>query len=229
MITRRVNTGGFTLIEILIAMLVLSIVMFVGSLSFSTFSQRWQSDMGSFTQEVTNAKNLVLLQRALNGVSNYIVKDEDNEPVYFFKGNDKYLLFVTNHPVFNTDGQALVRLSVTIASDGKQRLKYEEASFESSPLLSLTSLPEANYSQILLIDDNIRFNYYGWQDQKQRAAFYEGENFSPVWIQEYFAGKSGMLPYAVNITWGSNEPVIFPVPNDNAYQLLYTREKSNDA
>lgn len=229
MMMERSKTGGFTLIEILIAMLVLSIVMFIGSLSFSTFSQRWQKDMGSFTQEVANAKNLVLLQKAFSGISNYIVKDDDNEPVYFFKGNEKYLMFVTNNPVFTTDGQALIRLSVTIRADGRQQLRYEEAPFEISPLLRLTSLPKANYSQILLTDNNIRFNFYGWEDQKQRAAFYEGEPMSPKWIQEYFGEKSGMLPYAVNITWGSNEPIIFPVPNDNAYQLIYTREKSNDA
>ncbi|WP_394146918.1 Tfp pilus assembly protein FimT/FimU [Shewanella atlantica] len=220
---------GFTLIEILIAMLVLSIVMFIGSLSFSTFSQRWQDDMGSFTQEVANAKNLVLLQKAMNGISNYIVRDDKDEPVYFFKGNDKYLMFVTNNAVFNTDGQALIRLSVTVRSDGKQQLRYEEAPFKLSPLLRLDIFPDANYSQILLTDDNIRFNYYGWEDQKQRAAFYEGELMAPKWMPEYLGEKSGMLPYAVNVTWGSNEPIIFPVPNDNAYQLIYTREKSNDA
>lgn len=226
---RRAKSTGFTLIEILIAMLVLSIVMFIGSLSFSTFSQRWQQDMGSFTQEVVNAKNLVLLQKAFSGMSNYIVKDDKGEPVYFFKGNEKYLMFVTNNPVFNTDGQALIRLSVTVRADGKQQLKYEEAPFELSPLLSLASLPKANYSQILLTYNDIRFNFYGWEDQKQRAAFYEGEPMSLKWMREYFGEKTGMLPYAVNITWGSNEPIIFPVPNDNAYQLIYTREKSNDA
>ncbi|QYK00284.1 type II secretion system protein [Shewanella psychrotolerans] len=226
---RREKSAGFTLIEILIAMLVLSIVMFIGSLSFSTFSERWQKDMGHFTQEVANAKNLVLLQKALNGISNYIVKNDKDESVYFFRGNDKYLMFVTNNPVFNTNDRALIRLSVTVLADGKQQLRYEEAPFELSPLLRLTSLPKGNYSQILLTDDDIRFNFYGWEDQKQRAAFFEGEPMSPKWMREYFGEKTGMLPYAINITWGSNEPIIFPLLNDNGYQMLYTREKREDA
>ncbi|GIU46062.1 prepilin-type N-terminal cleavage/methylation domain-containing protein [Shewanella algidipiscicola] len=229
---RRKKSSGFTLIEILIAMLVLSIVMFIGSLSFSTFSQRWQQDMGSFTQEVATAKNLVLLQKALNGASNYIVKDDKDdkdEAVYFFKGNDKYLLFVTNNPVFNTDGQALIRLSVTVLADGKQQLRYEETPFGLSPLLRLSSLPKSNYSQILLTDNDIRFNFYGWEDQKQRTAFFEGEPMAPKWMKEYFGEKTGMLPYAVNITWGNNEPIIFPLLNDNRYQMFYAREKSTDA
>ncbi|NRD74689.1 prepilin-type N-terminal cleavage/methylation domain-containing protein [Shewanella sp. VB17] len=229
MISRRIGYRGFTLIEVLIAMLVLSMVMFIGSLSFSTFSQRWQKDMGRFTQEVANAKNLILLQKSLNGMSNYIVKDSEDEPVYFFKGNEKYLMFVTNNPIFNTEGQALIRLSVSMSADGKERLNYEESPFEGAPLLRLTSLPKANYSQILLVDNNIRFNYYGWEKQKDRADFYEGEPVKLKWIQEYFSEKIGMLPYAVNISWGTNEPVIFPVANDNAYQLLYTHEKSTDA
>ena len=225
----RSKSTGFTLIEILIAMLILSIVMFIGSLSFSTFSQRWQKDMGSFTQEVANAKNLVLLQKVFNGISNYIVKDNKNGLVYFFKGNEKYLLFVTNNPIFNTDSQALIRLSVSVRADGKQQLIYEEAPFELAPLLSLNSLPAPNYRQIMFSDDNIRFNYYGWENQEQRIAFYEGESMSPKWIQEYFGDKTGMLPYAINLSWSINEPIIFPVHNDNAYKIFYSIENSNDA
>lgn len=220
---------GFTLIEILIAMLVLSMVMFIGSLSFSTFSQRWQKDMGSFTAEVANAKNLVLLQNTINGIANYIVKDSDDDPVYFFRGNDKYLVFVTNKPVFSIGEQALIRLSVRVNQDGSQQLVYEESPFERSPIVYLDELPEAKYSQVLLSDEDIRFNYYGWQDQQQRSDYYEGQATSPKWIPEYLGEQSGMLPYAINITWGKNEPIIFPVPNDNAYQIMYTSEKSTDA
>ncbi|WP_220782408.1 pilus assembly FimT family protein [Shewanella sairae] len=223
------HTKGFTLIEILIAMLLLSMVMFIGSLSFSTFSQQWQKDMGTFTEEVANAKNLVLLQKAINGIANYIVKDTDDDPAYFFKGNDKYLVFITNKPVFSVGQQALVRLSVAVNQDGSQQLVYEESPFDRNPLLRIDELPQSRFMQVLLTDEQIRFNYYGWQDQQQRSAYYEGEPTSPKWISEYFGENSGMLPYAINITWGNNEPIIFPVPNDNAYQIMYTSEKSTDA
>ncbi|WP_434950898.1 PulJ/GspJ family protein [Shewanella sp. HL-SH4] len=214
---------GFTLIELLIAMLVMSMVMYVGSLSFATFSQRWQKDVGSFNYEVNKAKNLVLLQQMLRGISNYIVKNDDDKMIYFFQGNAKYLLFVTNNPLFNSGSPALVRLSVRVQEDGKQQLKYEESSFEHNPLINAAKLPQPEFSKVLFTDDNIRFNFYGWESQNQRAAFFEGEEeVAPKWLAEYFSDKTGMLPYAVNITWAENEPIIFPLANDNAYQLLFS-------
>jgi prepilin-type N-terminal cleavage/methylation domain-containing protein len=214
---------GFTLIELLIAMLVMSLIMYIGSLSFSTFSQRWQKDIGSFNHEVNKAKNLVLLQQMLRDVSNYIVKNDNDEMIYFFKGNAKYLLFVTNNPIFNPKSPALVRLSITVLQNGKQQLKYEEASFEHSPLINAAKLLRPQFSKVLFTDDNIRFNFYGWEDQNQRAAFFDGEEkVSPKWLPEYFAEKTGMLPYAINITWAENEPIIFPLANDNAYQLMFS-------
>lgn len=216
------KSRGFTLIELLIAMLVMSMIMYIGSLSFSTFSQRWQKDMGSFNYEVNKAKNLLLLQQMLHDVSNYIVKNNNDEMIYFFKGNAKYLLFVTNNPLFNPKSPALVRLSVTVLPSGKQQLKYEETSFEHSPLINAATLPQPQISKVLFTDDNIRFNFYGWENQNQRAAFFEGEDVGPKWLPEYFSEKTGMLPYAINITWAENEPIIFPLANDNAYQLIFS-------
>ncbi|WP_392343420.1 Tfp pilus assembly protein FimT/FimU [uncultured Shewanella sp.] len=214
---------GFTLIELLIAMLVMSLVMYIGSLSFSTFSQRWQKDIGNFNYEVNKAKNLMLLEKMLRGVSNYIVKNDNDEMIYFFKGNAKYLLFVTNNPLLNPKSPALVRLSVTVLQNGKQQLKYEEASFEHSSLINAKKLPQPHFTKVLFTDDNIRFNFYGWENQNQRAAFFERvENVTPKWLPEYFAEKTGMLPYAINITWAENEPIIFPLANDNAYQLMFS-------
>lgn len=219
------NAKGFTLIEVLIAMLLLSIVMFIGSLSFSVFSQRWQKDMGDFTQQAEQAKKLFLLQRTLQGISNYFVLDPKKEPVYFFLGSSTHLVFVTNRPIFASEGQALVRLTVLPLEGGQQQLVYQETDFMETPLYNLEHLPEPKQSLILLTAENIRFNYFGWATMLDKASFYEGEGTQPIWQDEYLAQKTATLPYAINLSWGKNEPIIFPLANDNGFQLLFTNEK----
>jgi prepilin-type N-terminal cleavage/methylation domain-containing protein len=220
---------GFTLIEVLIAMLLLSLVMFIGSLSFSVFTQRWQSDMGHFTEQADRARKLFLLQRAIQGVSNYFVLDAKKEPVYFFLGNSSHLVFVTNNPLFSSETQALIRLSViSLEEGGKQQLVYQESNFIQSPLFSLTPLPPPERSLVILTAPNIRFNYFGWSSTKDRLEYFSGESFKPVepvWQDEYLAQNLLILPYAINLTWGENEPIIMPIANDNAFQLIYTNEK----
>jgi prepilin-type N-terminal cleavage/methylation domain-containing protein len=223
--------AGFTLIEVLISMLLLSLVMFIGSLSFSVFTQRWQSDMGHFTEQADRARKLFLLQRSIQGISNYFVLDSKNEPVYFFLGSSDHLVFVTNNPIFSAGSQALVRLRVIPLEDGAQELVYQESSFNKFPLLSLEPLPIADKSLVILKAVNIRFNYYGWMSNQDRLESYDNEVLKPLrpkWQDEYLAHEVAILPYAINLTWGENEPIIFPMNNDNAFQLMYTNEKRND-
>lgn len=225
------QTKGFTLIEVLIAMLLLSIVMFIGSLSFSVFSQRWQKDMGHFTLQAEQAKKFFLLQRTIQGISNYFVLDAKKNPVYFFLGSPGHLVFVTNRPIFAAEGQALVRLSVLPLEGGKQQLVYQETDFTKSPLFSLSPLPAPGNTLVLLTAERIRFNYFGWENLEAKASFYDDEIFTkqtPIWQDEYLSQLTSILPNAINITWGDNEPIIFPLANDNAFQLMYTNEKRSD-
>ncbi|HEX5793739.1 MAG TPA: hypothetical protein VFY01_10715, partial [Rheinheimera sp.] len=94
---------------------------------------------------------------------------------------------------------------------------------------SLDNLPQPTATVELFRAENIRFNFFGWQDEATRSRSFEGEAVAPQWQTEYFSEYSGILPYAINLSWADNEPVIFPVANDNAIKLIYTNEKSSDA
>lgn len=206
---------GFTLIEVLLAMMLLSIVMYIGSLSFSIFSERWRKDLGGFNTDVNDARKLLLLRQVLQGASNYLVRDQDNRAVYLFAGDAKQLVFVTNRPLFQTETQALVRLTIRNLDDGQQQLLYAESNFGSAPLYTLSPLPAHDRAIVLLQGENIRFNYFGWASFAARVRHSETYEGEPSWQNGYSAVEVGVIPFAVNLSWADNEPIIFALPHDN--------------
>lgn len=223
------KANGFTLIEVLLAMMLLSMVMYIGSLSFSIFSERWQKELGSFNADVSDARKLLLLRELFQGASNYLVRDTDDRAAYLFKGDAKELIFVTNSPVFNTGYQAWVRLSVHTLETGQQQLWYEEYSFAAMPLFSVNAQPNPDHSMVIMQEDNIRFNYFGWNSFAERIDYTESGQGIPSWQMSYRARSIGVLPYAVNITWGRNEPLIFPLPHDNRHRQSSVYDERDQA
>jgi prepilin-type N-terminal cleavage/methylation domain-containing protein len=223
------NKAGFTLIEILLSMVILSSVIFVGSLSFSVYSEKWQSGIGDFDAVYAESRNLILLQKMFVGASNYIIKNEKDDVAYFFEGTSERLVFVSNNPIYNPASPAVVSLHIETSSDGKQNLVYSEYSFEEQLLLHENQTLKKDFSIVLLSRENIRFNFFGWETKEQHVASYDGEDFHPDWQKTYDGDVSGMLPLAVSIIWLNSEPIIFTIPNDNAELLSYTKQKRNEA
>ncbi|MEH8021208.1 prepilin-type N-terminal cleavage/methylation domain-containing protein [Rheinheimera metallidurans] len=215
---------GFTLIEVLLAMVLLSVVMYIGSLSFSIFSERWRKDLGSFNTHVSDAKKLLLLRQLLHGAANYIVRDTNNNAVYLFYGDEQQLVFITNQPIFQTAAQALVRLTVKTLPSGEQQLLYAESSFLKQPLFRDAPLPQPDKTMVLLQSKHVRFNYYGWRSFADRSQFMEDSEGQLEWSATYNAASIGMLPYAVNLTWAQNEPIIYALKNDNRFKMIYVND-----
>ncbi|KKO46972.1 hypothetical protein WG68_03295 [Arsukibacterium ikkense] len=220
---------GFTLIEVLLAMMLLSVVMYIGSLSFSIFSDRWQKELGGFNADVSDARKLLLLRQVLHGTANYLARDTDARAAYLFYGDAQQLIFVTNAPVFNTGYQAWVRLSVHTLESGQQQLRYAEYSFAAAPLFTVGGQPAPDHSLVLLQSDNIRFNYFGWHSFAARIRYTESGEGSPGWQDAYRATEIGVIPYAVNLSWGPNEPVIFALPHDNRHRQSSIYDERDEA
>lgn len=219
---------GFTLVEILIAMLILSAVMYIGSVSFSVFSQKWQQGQQRFDQAAERAKGLLLLRQAFNGISNFIIQNDKQQPEYLFDGNAKSLLFVTSQGLIKPGQLSLVRLKVrpaTAPDTTEDQLWYQETPLDNSPLLSVLQLPAPVQEMLLLSAENIRFNYFGWASRQDIERFFEGEGTTPQWQNSYVSAAIGQLPFTLNISWADDEPVLFSLPQDQGYLLLFSNEK----
>ena len=223
---------GFTLIETLISMVLLSMIIFVGSMSFSTFSSKWQDNLGHFDSKVIEVKMQFLLQKTLQSTANYLAKESKNqEPYYFFHGNSQELLFVSNNPIFSENTQAMVRLSVVYnANNTTSSILYQEAPMTEQILLQKEFAPLfLNQTLLLTNKQNIRFNYFGWKNPNERIEAVEDNEIMPTWDNNYHGDISGIMPLAINISWDDSEPIIIPLFGDRAYMLTYSKHSNNDA
>lgn len=212
---------GFTLIEVLIALMLLSIVMYVGNLSFSIFSERWRKELGDFNLNAESARKFLLLRQAVKGASNYLTRDGNGNAVYLFEGDSQQLAFVTNKPIFNPTYQALVHLTVKTLSSGRQQLVYAEYSFRHGAPVQHDFKPDMSDRLVLFEAEDIRFNYYGWKSFADRSLYIEQSEGGLEWQDNYSASEIGMIPFALNLTWSKNEPLVFLLNHDNRFKMIY--------
>ena len=232
--TKTYNQNGFTLIEILISMVLLSMIMLVASMSFSTFSTQWQKRLGNFDDVLKSAKRTSLLQKTLQSTANYLAKDVKTEdPYYYFFGENQEISFVSNNPIFSEGIPALIHISIVYnETNDTSSLIYQEAPMDKKILLYAEHPPNFLNKLVLLENKiNIRFNYFGWRSRDERLAALdddEGE-IVPSWNVSYSGKEVGGLPIAINISWDDSEPIIIPLAQDRAHMLNISKHSDNDA
>ncbi|MDC0524475.1 type II secretion system GspH family protein, partial [Porticoccaceae bacterium] len=118
---------GFTLIEMLVTMVLLSSIVLIGSNAYSLFSKRWDGQLGKFDQATQNVRDLMLVHEVLDTMTPYIVSGSDNKPGIFFEGNLNGFVGVSTKSVFDKQYQSVVRLSVAQRSDFTFDVVYEES------------------------------------------------------------------------------------------------------
>lgn len=129
------NSAGFTLIEVLIATLVLSMVIYLATISYAVFLDTWERKRLLDVVAIQEYRSRFLLRNSLESIFDYYVTDPKSERINrrfpFFKGEKERLEFVTLSSVFHKGKPAVarIRLQKNEANDSKA-LIYEEASLE---------------------------------------------------------------------------------------------------
>lgn len=161
MVTLSVQRG-FSLVEILIAMTLLSMITLLGSQAFSLLAKRWDGQVGNFDQQVYDLRIQLSVYDSLQKIIPYVVNDPEGVPKLYFEGNRNGFVGVTSQALINPNVAAVVRLSIVQNNDFLYDLIYEEAPMEKSPFYSL-SQPIVFNPPIVLKRDiaQVEFSYYG--------------------------------------------------------------------
>jgi len=216
---------GFSLIEIMVAMVLLSMVVLVSTQAYSIFSDKWDGRLGHFNQTLSEAKSLVLVQRAIDGIVPYVVFNEQSQPRLYFEGNRNGFVAVTNTPVFTVGQAAVIRLEAKQLSDFGFELTYQEWSMEDSLLLKTDQ--ELDFGRNIKLFDNqsdILFRYYGWPSAKDKSN--AGDIFSkpvtPEWFSDYNSLERGLQPNKISISLSGDNgdrEFIYNLSSLESYQL----------
>ena len=164
------NNTGFTLVEVLVATLVLSMVIYLATLSYSLFLDTWKRKKLSDVTAMQQYRSHFLLRNSLESIFDYYVTDPESEKnnrrFPFFKGEKESLEFVTLSSVFHKGKPAVARIRLKKSEVGNLKaLIYEETSLNGTYIRYYDDVLE--YKNEMLICDNLKsvsIRYFGvWE------------------------------------------------------------------
>lgn len=205
---KRQCQQGFSLIELLISMVLLSVIVFLSSFAYAQFSRYWDGRLGSFDQVFSVLRNGWLLEDILSHVHPYVVKNNAGIPRFYFEGNINGFVAVSKESLSRIDTTSVIRMSLTQNNDGSFDLLYEEAPMSAVALVQLTQRPNFSESLTLLKSlEDAEFSYFGPEvpindspdlDVRQRD----------LWTSEYNSAVTLRHPKKVGIRWSNDGEVV---------------------
>jgi len=204
------NTG-FTLIELMISISILTMLLFTGSYTYSMMSERWNKELGQFSESTKTAKNLELVQRLLEGVQSFVVTDNKQKPSFFFIGAQDSLLAVSRAGLFSGDYPEVFKLSTLEKENGLVDLVYQSVSTENILLTGTDQSIDFKHQIILFRNlEQVNFNYYGWNHLTEKSA--QGFKKPAIWSVSYSGIDNLLIPEKFTLELKKNKQTLsFPI------------------
>lgn len=199
---------GFSLIELMIATTLLSLVMFAGYYSYSLYSGAWNKRVEYFWKYAKEDVVQVKLVELFQGMAPYLIKNERaNEAFIAFSGTSQTMTFISQGGFF-ADGYVVAKLEVVAAQQsGETRLQYSEAKIGAQPLLHW-EVEQLEFTEPYIIFDDLvsaKFSYYGWQDYAS-AFRKDGDELLVTdtskyqhWFDNYLAKEKRLSPLKIRL------------------------------
>lgn len=202
--------GGFTLVEILLTMVILSMVMLSATYAYNYISQNWQRNQQLYERDLTDYMSVTLVYRAITDTQPKMVRvgslpEQSHFDVFsfYFLGRANGFTAYTNTSVQNPAYPAVYRLFSELDEQGTWQLVYEEAVLNKEPLRYAEQQLPFNFRLVLARHlAQLSFEYYGWQNLStrlsQNAELME-ELHEPEWFAEYDGAERRQHPLTIQI------------------------------
>jgi len=208
------NSRGFTLIEMLVTGMILSIIVGLSFFSMSFYLNEWETGRLGDISAVEDYRKQRLVQTAVESAWEYYVTDPANQRLGnyypYFKGTEKSAAFVTTSPVFSESRAAAARLSLD--DSGKSpgiELVYEEVPLDNFYIRYYEEEIDYPYSLRLQTGkENMQLRYYGLWEIRFLP---QQDDFREVlrW-QDAFDGKERRaMPKTIQVADDSDEEQVF--------------------
>lgn len=226
MARRPANALGFTLVEVMITLTVLSLVMLTGAYAFNYMAQNWQRNQASYNRALEGYEDWTMVQRAVSNTFPKVVRENDSIGFYFLGREDGFTA-VTQVAVQDPEYPAVYRLFREPYEEGWQ-LVYEEALLNEMVLIEGEQQLPFGFRQVLGRNlREIEFEYYGWANMAERnrgiSEFSEGE--STQWFSDYDGIERVQHPLVVQI---HIEDFLWPVVVTDITSELLQRTTAED-
>lgn len=199
------STRGFTLVETLISLVLISLVMLSAALAYQYFTENWQRNQGKFGEVRENYRTWQLVHRVSQAIYPKVVLSETNAPGFYFLGREDGFTGVATMSVQDPNSSAVFRIFREPNNENGFRLVYEEAPMGEVPLERASQILPFNFRRVLLENaESIEFRYQGWENRQVRSDniavdFLEGAASKPQWYPSYDGMERGVHPLAIEI------------------------------
>ena len=200
---RKKHSRGFSLVELLISMVLLSTIVLLSSFSYAQFSKYWDGRLGNFDRAFSKLRNGWLLDDILGQVHPYVVRNSQGVPRFYFEGNINGFVAVSKGSVSRVDTNSVIRLALVQNSDGSYKLLFEEAPMSSRALVELTQQPSFA-PPIVLIESlqNPEFSYFGTEPPRPNMTGIDIP-LQDIWAVEYNSAETRRHPKKIRLRWFS--------------------------
>ncbi len=181
---------GFTLLEMMIAFALVSLLFLALFSSFNTISRSWEAA----ERKLLKTEDTRLISEFLRGQLSQAMVVQikgDNGPVYAFEGEDYFVRYAAPlQPLQNKGGVYLIELAVGIDGDGRKlemryapyrpELSWDEALNEVEPVLVYGGLR------------SVRFEYFGSEsmnDEPRWESSWKDQPVYPLLLKVVLEGK----------------------------------------
>jgi general secretion pathway protein J len=206
----RKRQSGFTLIEVLLALSILSIIMVLVLGAMRIGVRAWEKGEDMLATQQRSRTVLDLLTRQVTSAS-VLMSIQNRQPLVEFAGGTRVLEFTSSLPLINRMqyGPVHVRYVIETDPDGNRRLLLFEENIMPEDYLSERQLRHDREPRVLIGQfEDLRFEYLDTERN--------GSESPPGWTASWHPEKPTDLPRAVRITFrdekgGHDLRVIAPI------------------
>jgi len=169
---RLTDNRGFTLIEVLVAGIILAIIVSLSFFAMTLYLNEFRYARLSDTSAIGEFRQQQLLNAAMESVWEYFVTDPANERIGnyypYFKGTSNSIDFITTSPVFTKNRTAVARIRLIDDNDESGcKLVYEEASLDKNYIRYYEDKIKYDHTlNISLSEKDLKFRYYGFWERR---------------------------------------------------------------
>jgi prepilin-type N-terminal cleavage/methylation domain-containing protein len=199
------NQSGYTLVEVLIAMVILVSLMFTANYSYSMYSQYFSGRLGQFDRSMFRYQGMLQIKETIESAIPYIVKNSRGEHTFYFLGRAQGLTFVSAAPIFavTNNDVSVVRIFSEQTAQGYQ-LVYEEAPLTDTLLVDLDQPLDFKYRTVLMKSTELlSFSYFGWDVREHKYDRQTHTTTVPRWGDSYDASVTRVQPEILKMHIGS--------------------------
>lgn len=196
--TSLTTSQGFTLVELLIASALLSLILLTATYSYSLFSTGWNKELGNFETTAKQTHSLATLQSIIDGVTPLIIEDNSKKWGFLFEGQKESLLSLSMNGIFDDQLPVVFKLSYEVDKKGQGYLLYQEVSTKN--LLLINYEQEIKFTHQWIVLENIKsinWQYFGWRNFDTKAQYFFNNNLSNdalTWSDSFSGFERKLLP-----------------------------------